>query len=78
MRLSLVIHRLDSYYIPFLIDGQKHEGNRPLRRSKYSREDNIKKDFKKVGCEGVDWIHIVQDRVHWWALVNIGMNQWVQ
>jgi hypothetical protein len=27
-------------------------------------------DLREIGCEGVDWIHPAQDRVHWRALVN--------
>jgi len=26
-------------------------------------EDNIKMSFKYTGCEGVDWIHVIQDGV---------------
>jgi hypothetical protein len=31
-------------------------------------------DLKKIGWEGVDWIHLAQDRNWWWALVNMVMN----
>jgi len=27
-----------------------------------------------VGCGGMDWIELAQDRVRWWALVNAAMN----
>jgi hypothetical protein len=27
-----------------------------------------------LGWEGVDWIHVVQDRGQWWSVVNIVMN----
>jgi hypothetical protein len=37
-------------------------------------EENVKLDFKVVGCKDVDWIHLVQDRIQWWALVNMVMN----
>jgi len=37
-------------------------------------EDNIKIDFKEVGCGGMDWIHVTRDREMWWALVNAVMN----
>jgi len=30
------------------------EGKRPLGRTKLRWEDNIKMDFQKVGCEGLD------------------------
>jgi hypothetical protein len=28
-------------------------------------------DLKEIGWEGVDWIHLTQDRDHRWALVNM-------
>jgi hypothetical protein len=28
----------------------------------------------ETGREGVDWIHLVQDREHWWDLVNTLLN----
>jgi hypothetical protein len=34
-------------------------------------------DLKEIKCEGVDWIHLVQDRDWWWALVNTVINLWV-
>jgi hypothetical protein len=27
-------------------------------------------DLKKIGREGMDWIHVAQDKVQWWTLVN--------
>jgi hypothetical protein len=29
--------------------------------------------LKEVGCEGVDWIHLAQDRIQWRAVVNTVM-----
>jgi hypothetical protein len=52
----------------------KPKGNRPLRRPRRRWEDNIKMDFKKVGCGGMDWIELSQDRDRWQALVNAVMN----
>ena len=52
----------------------KPEGKRPLRRLRCRWEDNIKMDLQEVGCWGVDWIRLAQDRGRWQALVNAVMN----
>jgi len=30
--------------------------------------------YDRYRWEGVDWIHLAQDRDQWWALVNMVMN----
>ena len=51
----------------------KPEGNRPLGRSRRRWEDNIKMNLQEVGCGGMDWIELAQDRNRWRALVNAAM-----
>jgi len=55
----------------------KPVGMRPLGRPRRRWEDNIKMDLQEVGCGGMDWIELAQDRDRWWALVNAVMNLWV-
>jgi hypothetical protein len=52
----------------------KSEGKRPLERPRHTWEDNIKMDIQEVGCGGMDWIELAQDRDRWRALVNAVMN----
>jgi hypothetical protein len=49
-------------------------GMRPLRRPKHRWKHSIKLDIKETGWEGVDWIHLTQDRDWWWAPVNMVIN----
>jgi hypothetical protein len=52
----------------------KHEGKRPLGRPRSRWEGNIKMDLQEVGCGGMVWIELAQDRDRWRALVNAVMN----
>jgi hypothetical protein len=36
--------------------------------------DSIKKDLREIGCDGMDWIDVTQDRDQWRALGNTVMN----
>jgi hypothetical protein len=52
----------------------KPEGKRPLIRPGSRWEDGIKMDLREIGCRGVEWIHLAQDRDSWRAVVNSVMN----
>jgi hypothetical protein len=52
----------------------KPEGSRPLERPRRRWEDNIKMDLREVGCGGVDWVDLAQDRDRWRAVVYTVMN----
>jgi hypothetical protein len=52
----------------------KSEGKRPLGRPRGRWEDNSKTDLQEIGCGGMDWIELAQDRDRWRALVNAAMN----
>ena len=52
----------------------KPEGKRPLGRPRFRWEKNIQMDLNEVGCGGIDWIDLAQDRDRWRALVNAVMN----
>jgi hypothetical protein len=51
----------------------KPEEKRSLGRPRLRWEDNITTDFQEVGCGGMDWIGLAQDRDRWGATVNAVM-----
>ena len=50
--------------------GGKRRPGRPRRRW----EDNIEMDLQDVGCGGMDWIELAQDRASWRTLVNAAVS----
>jgi hypothetical protein len=58
----------------YIIFVGKPDVKRPLGRPKHGWEDNIRMDLWRKGREGVEWMHLVQDRDQWWAIVNMLMN----
>jgi hypothetical protein len=50
------------------------ERKRPLGRPGRRLVDNIKMDLREIGRDGVDWIHMAQDRDRWRTLVNTVLN----
>jgi hypothetical protein len=53
---------------------EKPERKRPLGRPSCRWEDNFKMDLQEIGCGGMDWIELTEDRNRWQALVNVVMN----
>ena len=51
---------------------RKPGGKRPLGGPRPRWEDNMKMDLQEVGCGGMNWIELAEDR--WWPLVNAVMN----
>jgi len=41
---------------------RKPEGKRTLERPRRRWEDSIKMDLQEVGCGGMEWIELAQDR----------------
>jgi len=52
----------------------KPGGKRPLGRPRRRWEDNIKLDLQEMGCGGMNWIELAQDRDRWRAVVSAVMN----
>jgi hypothetical protein len=50
------------------------EGRRPLDRPRRRWEDNINMGLQEVGCGGLDWIKLAQDRDRFQTLVTAVMN----
>ena len=50
------------------------DGKRSLWRPRHRWEDNIKMDLQEIGCSGVNWIELAQDRDGCRTLVNAVMN----
>jgi len=42
--------------------GGETEGKRQLWRPRCRWEDNFKMDLQEMGCRGMDWIELAQDR----------------
>jgi hypothetical protein len=46
------------------------ERKRPPKRHKRICEDNIRVDLREIEWEGVDWMHLAQDRDQWRTLAR--------
>ena len=52
----------------------KPEGKSHLEDLRHRWDDNMNMDLLELGCVGMYWIVLAQDRERWRALVNAVMN----
>ena len=52
----------------------KPGGKGPLAKPSRRWEDNIKMALQDVGCRGMDWMELAQDRDRWRVVVNAVIN----
>lgn len=50
------------------------EGRRPLGRLRRTWEVNVKTDLTEIGIDGVNWMHLGQNRARWRAFLNTAIN----
>jgi hypothetical protein len=74
MRCASHVARMGEMIYGYRILVGKSEGKLPLKMSRRTGEDNIKMDLKEAEYEGVDWIHLSEDRNKCQALLNAVMN----
>jgi hypothetical protein len=55
----------------------KLQGKISLGRLRDMSEDNIKMDVGEAICENVNWIQLVQNRIHWQDFVKTSMKLYV-
>jgi hypothetical protein len=52
----------------------KPDGKRPLGKPRRRWEDNNMADLQDLGCGGMDWTELAEDRDSWRTLVNAVIN----
>ena len=77
MRWAGHVARMGERRSVYRVSVGKSEGKAPLGKPRRRWEYNIKMDLQEVGCGGMDWIELAQDRDSWRARVNAVMNLWV-
>jgi hypothetical protein len=62
------------YQVNEIFRGKPQTCTDTLVRRRRRWEGNIKMDLQEVGCGGMDWIELAQDRDRWRALVKAVIN----
>ena len=71
-----VVHMIDRGVAHRVLVGRP-KGKRPLGIPRYIWENSIKMGLKEVGCGGMGWSELAQDRNRWWVPVNAVTILWV-
>jgi hypothetical protein len=74
MRLAGHVTRMKDVRNGNIILVVEPQGKTPLGKPRRRYKDNIKMVLREIGSEGVDWIHLAEDRDRWRAIVNTVMN----
>jgi hypothetical protein len=77
MRWAVHVARMGDRGVYRVLVG-KPERKGPLGIPRRIWEDNFRMDVQEVGCGGMDWIGLAQDRDRWQESVNEVMNLRVQ
>jgi hydroxyacyl-ACP dehydratase HTD2-like protein with hotdog domain len=74
MRWARQVARMDERRVVYRFVVGKPKRKTQLGRPRRRWEDNINTELQEVGCGGIDWIDLAQDRDRWWSFVNAVMN----
>jgi hypothetical protein len=66
--VAFVQQKRNAYRI--LMGNPEEQEQRPLGTCRRRWQNNIKMDIKEMGGEGVNWIHLAQERDKWQSLLN--------
>jgi hypothetical protein len=72
MKTNIALNSKLLYVFPLNWIG-KLEGKRPIGRPRCRWKDNIKIELREIGREGMDWMHLAQDRNQWRTFGNTVM-----
>ena len=62
-------HRVKHVFTEFWLESLK--GRDHLQNQDSRVKDKVKVDYKELGGGHVAWTHMAQDRVWWWAVVDV-------